>query len=302
MWPMPLPARRLEAGAAVCWFGADARLREVLEPDPAYGEIALGAQPIWHPDRWPEIKASKSSLRAQINRSKNKGVAVRFWPSDGATNHGALQRILDEWLASKALPALHFLVEPQTLDQLEDRRVFVATHGQKVVAFLIASPIPARQGWLAEQIIRGDGAPNGTNALLLDAAMEAARHSGAQFVTLGLSPLSDRVALPGDPHTLLRLLLGWTRAHGRRFYNFEGLERFKSKFVPDRWDAITALTNAGPLRTLYAIGDAFSGEVSPWGLLARALGGAVATEARTAWGRGAGDRARSGRGGARAVG
>ena len=275
-------------GARVCYFGADARLRA---EHPDYSEMLLGAQPVWDPNGWPAIIEHKSSLRAQRNRARNKGLRVAEWPGPRATASPALRRCLDEWLGTRGLPAMHFLVEPETLGFLMDRRVFVAERGDgresEAVAFLIASPIPARNGWLVEQLVRGFDAPNGTATLLIDAAMRALAADGASYVTLGLSPLSQRATTSTDNPIWLRGLLGWVHAHGRRFYDFEGLERFKTKFCPDRWDPITALSNerAPTPLTLRAIADAFSGEgVSPVRFVGGALVGALRQEVRTLWG------------------
>ena len=175
---------------------------------------------------------------------------------------------------------MHFLVEPETLSRLEDRRLFVAASNSKVRGFLLASPIPARNGWLVEQIIRGRRAPNGTAELMLDSAMRSLAASSVTYVTLGLSPLSrhsqfDRRRMP----LWLRVGLTWLRAHGRRFYNFEGLDRFKEKFEPDQWEEIVALSDSPrfPARSLWAIAAAFS-RGSPLALVARALGRAAAQE------------------------
>jgi phosphatidylglycerol lysyltransferase len=200
-----------------------------------------------------------------------------------------LQECLTDWLERRGLPPLHFLVEPDTLGQLSDRRLFVAMRRDVVVGFLVASPVPARRGWLIEQIIRGSGAPNGTAELLVDAAMRALAESGAQYVTLGLSPLSrhsafDDARMPG----WLRVALRWVRAHARRFYDFEGLDRFKSKFDPESWEDIVALADAPrfPPRALWAIASAFS-QGSPISLIARALGRAARQELRWLRARGA---------------
>ena len=268
-------------GARVCYFGADARLRS---SHPGVSEILLGAQPVWDPNQWPSIIERKASLRAQRNRALNKGARVEWWSADRAEASPALRRCLDEWLQTRGLPAMHFLIEPQILSRLLDRRVFVAERNDHAVAFLIASPIPVRNGWLVEQIVRGHGAPNGTATLLIDTAMRALAADGATYVTLGLSPLSRRAATATENPLWLRGLLGWVRAHGRRFYNFEGLERFKAKFGPDRWDPITALTNEPmpALLTLRAIADVFSGEgVSPVGFVGRALVDALGQELKT---------------------
>ena len=272
-----------EARCRVCWFGADSRLRDILGGQPGYSEMVLGAQPVWDPHRWPSILADKASLRAQLNRARNKGLRVARWARQNAEGNAELQRCLDEWLRARGLPTLHFLVEPQTLHQIEDRMVFVASHEEIPVGFLVLSPVPARNGWLVEQIIRGTAAPNGTASLLLDAAMTAAADSGSSYLTLGLSPLSFRAPASNPNPVWMRALLGWIRAHGRRFYNFQGLEAFKAKFVPDRWDPIVAIANEPrpSLGTLHAIADAFSGPRSPERLLGRAVFDAAGEELRT---------------------
>jgi phosphatidylglycerol lysyltransferase len=273
-------------GERVCYFGAGSRLEARLVPTGRWSAATLGAQPSWDPASWAGIVARRASLRAQLNRARNKGVGIEQWDARRGETSEGLRRCLAEWLEGRGLPALHFLVEPQTLDRLEDRRLFVATRGGEIVAFLLASPVPARSGWLVEQIIRGRDAPNGTAELLLDAAMRWARDTGARYLTLGLSPLSrhsrfDRRRMPA----WLRLTLHLVRAHGRRFYDFEGLDRFKAKFEPDEWEEIVALADAPrfPPRALWAIGAAFS-QGSPVALVGRALIRAAAQEVRWALG------------------
>jgi phosphatidylglycerol lysyltransferase len=153
-----------------------------------------------------------------------------------------------------------------------------------VTGFLVASPVPARAGWLVEQIIRGPDAPNGTAELLLDAAMRALQGGGARYVTLGLAPLSRHSRLDARRMPLwLRAVLRFVRAHGRRFYNFDGLDQFKAKFQPDAWEEILALAEGAsfPPRVLWAIAAAFS-RGSPLALMARAVGRAARQEGRWA--------------------
>lgn len=283
-------ARR--AGCRVCYFGAGLRLYQGCRTPPAHSVVALGAQPVWHPARWAARVESHASLRAQFNRARNKGVRVSEWPPERAEGHPALRSCLSDWLARRPMPPMHFLVEPDTLTFLDDRRVFVAERAGAPVAYLVASPIPARSGWLIEQIIRSRTAPNGTNELLLDAAVRVLAGAGADYVTLGLSPLSRRAEVaPGDSRRnpfWLRLLLGWVRAHGTRFYNFEGLDAFKAKFRPESWEPIFAISTEPRFspRTLYAIAAAFS-DRSPVSQVGRALLKAVRQEWRWFTGDGA---------------
>lgn len=266
----------------LCYFGAAGRLFDHLSHRSDHTTIVLGAQPVWDPRHWPETGAMRSSLRAQLARARNKGVTVREWDVRDAELSPELRRVLGEWLAHKPIPSLHFLVEPQTLARLRDKRIFVAERNGVPVGFLNAAPVPARNGWLTEQFVRGKDAPNGTVELLVDSAVRALAAGGAEYVTMGLVPLSSHSWHPECVNPLwLRFALAWIRAHGRRFYNFAGLESFKTKFQPDGWEPIYAASKERrfSLWTLYAIADAFS-DRSPASMLLRGAGKAIREEWR----------------------
>lgn len=266
------------AAGRVCYFGAAGRIRKMLQGRPGYSSVVLGAQPVWNPQEW--LPERTPSLRQQFNRARNKGIVVEEWAAAKATNHPELRRVLAEWLETRGLPPLHFLVEPETLAFLEDRRVFVARQDDRPVAFLVLSPIPARRGWLTEQFPRTRAAPNGTVELLVDAAVRAVAADGSTYVTMGLVPLAENGSFAPEPNPMwLRLLARWVRAHGRRFYNFEGLEAFKAKFRPDAWEPIYAISNEPrfSFRSLAAIAAAFT-QTSPLLALARGLWKALRQE------------------------
>lgn len=270
-------AAELERDAArrwrkVCYFGAEARLERVLRGSPRHSRVLLGAQPVWQPGSWEGILARHASLRAQLNRSRNKKVLVAERPA-GDAGRLRIEECLQQWLGGRGLPSLHFLVEPRTLDVLADRRLFVAEQDGEAIGFLVASPIPGRHGWLVEQIVRGRRAPNGTTELMIDAALRTLAAEGFDYATLGLAPLSRRSQFPLDDNPAwLRRVFALAYDHGRRFYNFDGLDAFKAKLEPDRWEPVFAIANQRRFspRTLWAIAAAFSGG-SPVSLLARAV-------------------------------
>ncbi len=267
-------------GVGVCYFGAEARLDSVLRDDPDHAHVLLGAQPVWQPSEWKDVVARHSSIRAQINRARNKGLVVTEWPIEKAHGSAELRACLHAWLASKGLPPLHFVIEPETLTRLENRRVFVAERKGQVEAFLVLSPIPERSGWLTEQFPHRPGAPNGTVESMMDAAFRALAEDKCEYITLGLSPLSKRATIgPFDNPVWLKFLLGWMRKHGQRFYNFDGLDRFKSKLMPAYWEPVFAISNERQFsgRTLYAIASAFT-ENHPFHVLAIGLRKALHAE------------------------
>jgi phosphatidylglycerol lysyltransferase len=272
-------------GEKVCYFGVEARLDRVLSGSTTHSKALLGAQPAWNPAHWETIVASHASLRAQLNRAANKSITVVEYSPEEAMVAVDLQRVLAQWLSGRGLPPLHFLVEPDTLERLIDRRIFVARHGEAgatdpVAAFAVLSPIPARNGWLVEQFPRIPKAPNGTIELLLTSAVRAVAAAGADYVTLGLAPLARRNEFPkSNEPPWLRALLRMAGLHGKRFYNFSGLESFKAKFKPEVWEpvyAIEASRHFSP-RALYAIAGAFASK-SPVRLAGSVLFRAAAQE------------------------
>ena len=269
------------AGRGVVWFGASDRLAAGY----AGASMVLGAEPVVQPDAWDHTLASKRSLRAQLARARNKGVGVRPVSADWLAGDGgaACREILTEWLATRGMPPLHFLAQPDIFDALGDRRVWIAERASRTVAVLALAPVGARPASLVEWVLRRPDAPNGTAALLIDAAVRAEHARGTREVSLGLVPLSTHAPMSAQrPPFAVRALLRWTRAHARRFYHFDGLERFKAKFKPSRWDPVYLLTpgRAVTLGTLHTVADAFAGPRSPERLVARAVWDAAAEEAR----------------------
>lgn len=272
----------------VCYFGAEARLDSILATSPSHSRALLGAQPAWNPAHWDRSVTRHKSLRAQLHRASNKSITVVEYEPEQAMAAMDLQHVLKEWLAARALPPLHFLIEPDTLDRLIDRRIFVARHGEAgtdepIAAFAVLSPIPARNGWLVEQFPRVPRAPNGTIELLLTAAVRAVAESGAEYVTLGLAPLARRDEIPHlDEPRWLRAALRFAALHGRRFYNFGGLEAFKTKFWPEVWEPVYAFQNAPKFspHALYAIAGAFASR-SPLRLFTSAVTRVAVHEVRS---------------------
>jgi Uncharacterized conserved protein len=266
----------------VCYFGAESRLESIYDRSASHSKFLIGAQPTWSPKNWPEIVSHHKSFRSQLNRARNKCVKVTEWPQHKARENLDLQACLQVWLESKGLPPLHFMVEPDTLSRLQNRRVFVAERDGSVVGFIVLSPVAKRNGWLFEQFPHVPGAPNGTVELMIHSAMCTLADDGCEYATLGISPLSKRANIePFDDPLWLRVLLAWLRKHGQRFYNFDGLDAFKAKLRPEKWEPVFAVSNEPRVsfRTLYAIASAFSSN-APVRMILRGLVRAAATEAR----------------------
>lgn len=309
-------------GFRVAYFAAEERFRTLTEG--YYAAAVVGFQPVWDVGPWRERFDGSVSLRAQRNRARNKGVVVEAVPLHGgavpARDVEDLRACLRSWLAVRPLPALGYLTAADPLGLLRedaiarqapeslgcrttDRMLFVARLHGRVVAYLVASPVPARRGWMVEQVVRGAGAPNGTTESLVDACARALAEAGAARLTLGLAPLARRVgaesaedraaartalvagtptateaaAVLRDPTpTWLRCAFRWAYSRGGWLYDFAGLEAFKAKFRPDRWEPVYLLSDERELspRTMVAVAAAFTGG-RPLRTVASGIGRAV---------------------------
>ena len=216
-----------------------------LEQTP-YEAIQVGEQPSWDPAEWEAILRGSRSLREQLRRARAKGLRVRpLQPEEIAAGPARerIERLIARWLGAKQMAPMGFLVQLQPFTFPAERRLFVAEQAGRIVGFLAAVPIYARQGWFFEDLLRDPVAPNGTAESLVDAAMRAAAEEGSRYVTLGLAPLAG--------------VSGWLASVGRwsrGLYDFAGLAAFKAKLRPRSWEPIYLAHPRGELG-LAAIAD-----------------------------------------------
>jgi len=235
-----------EAGRRCCFFATEERLRQAAGD--SLRSLCIGEQPVWDPREWPAILERAASLREQLRRARAKGVEVRALSASELESQGVrerLARVTQRWHGRRALAPMGFLVQVEPFTFPAYRRSFVAERRGEIVGFAALIPVPARNGWFLEDLVRDPRAPNGTNECLVDAAMRSALADGASWFTLGLAPLA------GEVHGALR----FARAATRLLYDFEGLALFKAKLRPQGWTPIY-LSFPPSQGTLVSIGDA----------------------------------------------
>ena len=230
------------AGARAVWFLAE----EPMVRAATDGEfVRVGAQPVFVPEDLAAVFGRRPGLRMQLRRASRRGVRIR--PLDGPHDPAAasLPAIQAQWLATRRSPPLQLLAGPSTKGAWARRRVLVAEREGRVVAYLLLLPVPARRGWLVEQIARGPFAGNGTGEALLHAAAQLLAAEGAQMISLGCVPLARCAPPDRRAHALCFAAL---RTLASPFYGFAGLEAWKRKFQPAAWEPLYVGRCGGPLR------------------------------------------------------
>lgn len=226
---VPAAARAFEDAAAAAgripvWFAI-----EHPERIPHAERLVVGALPEWSPAGWAEVVRQHRRVREQLRRARKKGVTIRAISLEdiAPADRVALQRLERAWVETRRMEPMGFVVAHRQDSAPLLRRAWIAEVGGVAVAYVTATPMPARNGWLLEDL-RRDGAPNGTSELMFDSIVRALAADGAEWITPGMVPLvgSTRRWLAGVRHL------------ARPLYDFDGLAFFRTRMHPDRWRPI----------------------------------------------------------------
>ena len=243
-------------GKVVAFVPTTAELANQLVPH-QFNAVKVGASPYFDLKVWNPRGDCAKKLRAGVNQARRGGVEVQYFDdADGRLRKETAELCL-RWLGTRpAATTFGWLIALDPFLHSEYKKYFAARIDGKLVGFVAASPIPTRKGWYLEDVISAPDAPQGTATLLVVEALNELRAQGASLATLGTSPLaSDGVNdLPTNRVIARALEIAARRLGG--FYNFEGLRRFKSKFVPTWWESEYALAQHGvaiPPRVGHAI-------------------------------------------------
>ena len=174
--------------------------------------------------------AARADLRQAHRRAVRDGAQFEVVPrADIAAILPQLRVVSDTWLAAKNAAEKRFSLGYFAEDYLKNFDCGVVRRGGSVVAF--ANLWRGAHSELSVDLMRySDGAPKGVIDYLLTECMLWGRTQGFQWFNLGMAPLSglEEHALAPTWHKLGRLV----QRYGEVFYHFEGLRRYKEKFLP----------------------------------------------------------------------
>lgn len=203
--------------------------------------VRIGSAPYFDLATWAPRGDRAKKARAGVNQARRAGVRVAevFDVDERFVRETAC--LFKSWRTTRR-SAIKFawLFSVDVFQHKERKKYFTARDADgKLVGFLAASPIPARNGWYLEDVLRARDAPNGTNDLLVVEVLELLKRSGAKLATLGTAPMA--MEGPSDPEVYDSRVLGkLTRLCATVFsffYNFDGVRRFKTKFAPSWWES-----------------------------------------------------------------
>ena len=210
----------------------------------------IASSPYFDLQKWDPKGNSAKGLRLGLNRARKAGISVERVSEITPGFKREVASLCEGWLGGRSAGvSFGWLFRLAPFQNADAKRYFAARNADgELVGLLAASPIPARDGWYLEDVLRSADAPTGTADLLVFEALRGLAADGAQLATLGTVPLSeigtDDITSKGY---LLGRILDLTRQNLKPIYNIEGLRCFKSKFVPSWWESEYVVVSKGYL-------------------------------------------------------
>ena len=221
--------------------------------------IEVGSAPYFDLATWAPRGDRAKKARAGVNQARRAGVRVTEIVDVDERLVRETACLCKSWLTTRRSALTFDWLLKVDLFRHKDRKKYFAARDAngKLVGFVAASPIPARDGWYLEDVLRSKHAPNGTTDLLVVETLNLLKRDGAKLATLGTAPMAMAgIVDPEVPRS--RLLTRAARLTANCvsvFYNFEGVRRFKAKFAPSWWESEYALISpnlTAPPRVLRA--------------------------------------------------
>jgi phosphatidylglycerol lysyltransferase len=201
------------------------------------GLLKIGESGYFKLPEWKPAGNRGKKVRAGVNQARKAGIVVeRYDPLSNRDNRirAEIEELCQAWINTREVDALGWFLELDPFKLAEYKRYFLArAENGHLEGMLACCPIPARNGWYLEDLIRRPGADRGVSELLIAEALKSLAAEGAELATLATSPLAG--IEPEEPDVefkyfarLLRLMY----EHLDAFYHFKTLHRFKAKFAP----------------------------------------------------------------------
>lgn len=209
-----------------------------------FQSIQVGKEPYVDLTSFMPTGNAGKGVRAARNQAVRAGVVIEEWTKEKIDAHPAMKRemalILRKWTDRNFLELGGFLNRVDPFQFMENRRYFLAINKKnRLEGFQVATPIPGENSFFLEDLILRPGASRGCGEFLTLEAMAGLANHKTTFASLGVVSLTSInedsfYQLP----TIVQLVLVKAPKYLSKIYNVKGLETFRKRFKPSRWENV----------------------------------------------------------------
>ncbi len=175
--------------------------------------------------------SARKSLRQICRKLEREGYTFELVPPENTAAHlPEFKQISDAWLAQKKTKEMGFSLGFFDLEYLKRFPAAVVRKEEGIVAFANVWPGTNQEELSIDLMRHLSGAPQGIMDFLFVRLMLWGKQEGYRWFNLGMAPLAgleNRIPAP-----LWNRVGAFVFDHGKHFYHFQGLRKYKEKFHP----------------------------------------------------------------------
>jgi phosphatidylglycerol lysyltransferase len=198
----------------------------------------IGEEAIINTDKFVKHVGTTKDFRHIKNKFEKLGYSTALLePPHSQETLGRLRSISDDWLKGPGRAERGFMLGYFTAEYMQLCNIMVAKDGHgEIKAFINQVPSPAATEANFDFLRHGRGSPGNINDYLMLNFIEYLHRQNIPKLNMGLSPLVGLEKANDSASRLLNGFLNFAYANGNRFYSFQGLKRFKTKYEPE-WES-----------------------------------------------------------------
>ena len=170
--------------------GATSRLAGICRED-GWKTLKVGEEPVFELEDYAPRGNRTKKVRSAANQARKGGVTIECIPARQRPPSGVAREMLEvqgAWQSSRNINALAFTLRLAPLELADDKVILLARLNGRLEAFVTCIPVPARNSYYVEDMIRRPDAPNGVSEMLFLAVTEECRARGATMGARATSP------------------------------------------------------------------------------------------------------------------
>ena len=184
----------------------------------------------------------KVAITKDFRHIKNKFEKLGFScevlePPHAEQTLGRLQAISSDWLRGPGRAERGFMLGYFSAGYMQQCKIMVAKDGRgEIQAFInqVPSPVPHEANF--DFLRHSRASPGNINDYLMLNFISSLHAQGTPRLSMGLSALSGLETASDSTSRVLNSFLSFAYANGNRFFSFQGLKRFKTKYEP-HWES-----------------------------------------------------------------
>jgi lysylphosphatidylglycerol synthetase-like protein (DUF2156 family) len=222
-----------------CFQAVTDRCMKILK-EQDFGIIKIGEEPIFELEKLSWTGGKFKDLRNDTRSAKKHGLTlVEYRPFEGRKWDWEknMEELSAAWMKFKGSGEFAFLIGDPSLADPGERKYFLALKDNQVEAFVVCTPIYARNGIYFDLMRRKEKTIRGTNQLLIAESFRFLKEEGYAMATLGTAPLANENVDDPSQSRIIELALNLAFDRLGYFHRYKPLYEFKKQFGPTSWES-----------------------------------------------------------------